>query len=555
LSGLGTAEWKDLDRLCLKALRTDYRERYASVEALGRDVDHYLKKEPLEAAPAQLGYRLSKFVSRNRRAVVAAAVIFALFCGMAIFFTLRLAKERNEAVLEAARTKRIQRFMLGLFGDDERAAGPSKDMKVVTLLDAGAKKVGALRADPESQGQMYETLSEMYRRLGDPGKAGKYQELGLEKIRTAEGQDGPEVAQALGQMGLLRADEGKYKEAESLVGQALQMAARDSNSNDLAVLKVKAAAGEVWVQDHSYQKAIAMLEPIVKLAPASEEGALLQLESLTALEVAEEGLGHYDRALVLGQQLVETDRRIYGNSHPRLAYDYANLGAVEASTGHLPEAERLYRKSVGIFKAWYPETQPDYLAAKSILATVLGQENKLDEATALLKSVLPLQEQVFGTQHPYVSFTLNSLGKLAVKRHDYDAAEGYLKRSFEVSQALYGAKDFNTAVTESDLADVYLEKGEYLRAEPLLDGAAVIVNSRPMPRNMSVGVVNVKYGHVLVELKRYKEAEKPLITGYKILMSRKPPLYARQLERARRDLTTVYKALGKPQASAEFSGS
>src|ERR1700733_10918126 len=43
------AQWADLDVLCLKAMHKDARRRYQSAEALIRDIDHYLKGEPLEA--------------------------------------------------------------------------------------------------------------------------------------------------------------------------------------------------------------------------------------------------------------------------------------------------------------------------------------------------------------------------------------------------------------------------------------------------------------------------------------------------------------------------
>src|SRR5688572_3584109 len=62
-------QWADLDVLCLTAMHKDPARRYASVEALIRDVDHYLTGEPLEARPDSLRYRTSKFVRRNMTAV------------------------------------------------------------------------------------------------------------------------------------------------------------------------------------------------------------------------------------------------------------------------------------------------------------------------------------------------------------------------------------------------------------------------------------------------------------------------------------------------------
>lgn len=50
--------------------------RYRSVEALIRDVDHFLA-EPLEARADTLSYRIGKFVRRNRRPVIATTLGFA----------------------------------------------------------------------------------------------------------------------------------------------------------------------------------------------------------------------------------------------------------------------------------------------------------------------------------------------------------------------------------------------------------------------------------------------------------------------------------------------
>jgi eukaryotic-like serine/threonine-protein kinase len=47
----GKAEWKDLDVLCLTAMRKEPQRRYRSVEALIRDIDHYLKGNRSKLGP------------------------------------------------------------------------------------------------------------------------------------------------------------------------------------------------------------------------------------------------------------------------------------------------------------------------------------------------------------------------------------------------------------------------------------------------------------------------------------------------------------------------
>ncbi len=46
------AEWNDLDALVQRAMHKEPQRRYQSVEALARDIDHYLKGEPLDAQSA-----------------------------------------------------------------------------------------------------------------------------------------------------------------------------------------------------------------------------------------------------------------------------------------------------------------------------------------------------------------------------------------------------------------------------------------------------------------------------------------------------------------------
>src|SRR5882724_1631692 len=72
------AAWDDLDVLCLTAMHKDTQRRYRSVEALIRDIAHYLNGEPLEVRPDSLQYRVGKFVKRNQRAVLVSTMAFVV---------------------------------------------------------------------------------------------------------------------------------------------------------------------------------------------------------------------------------------------------------------------------------------------------------------------------------------------------------------------------------------------------------------------------------------------------------------------------------------------
>src|SRR5215475_14361822 len=71
LGKISGKDWAELDFLCLTAMHKAAKRRYASVEGLIRDLDHYLKGEPLEARPDSAAYRLRKFVASDRATVTA----------------------------------------------------------------------------------------------------------------------------------------------------------------------------------------------------------------------------------------------------------------------------------------------------------------------------------------------------------------------------------------------------------------------------------------------------------------------------------------------------
>lgn len=107
----GSAAWAELDVICLTAMHKDPQRRYRSVEALIRDVDHYLSGEPLEARADTFGYRLGMFVKRNRRAVTASVLAFAAIVALVIFFVVRLTRERDIANRQTAIADSINQFL------------------------------------------------------------------------------------------------------------------------------------------------------------------------------------------------------------------------------------------------------------------------------------------------------------------------------------------------------------------------------------------------------------------------------------------------------------
>ena len=92
----------ELDWIVMKCLDKDRNRRYETANSLARDVERYLRDEPVQACPPSAGYRLRKLLRRNKGPVAAAALVFvALVAGM-IGTTLGLFEARQQRDLAEA---------------------------------------------------------------------------------------------------------------------------------------------------------------------------------------------------------------------------------------------------------------------------------------------------------------------------------------------------------------------------------------------------------------------------------------------------------------------
>src|SRR5204863_1160839 len=85
----------ELDWIVMKCLEKDRTRRYETATGLARDVERYLKDEPVEACPPSLGYRVRKFVRRNQTAVITTAAVVAGSLAAAAGQTWNLLRARD----------------------------------------------------------------------------------------------------------------------------------------------------------------------------------------------------------------------------------------------------------------------------------------------------------------------------------------------------------------------------------------------------------------------------------------------------------------------------
>ena len=543
--------WADLDVLCLTWMHKDPQGRYPSVEALIRDIDHYLKGEPLEARPDTFRYRLEKFVRRNRRAVFAAALVFTLVVGLVVFFTVRLAKARNAALEEAARTQRIQKFMMNLFQGGDESVGPGDSMRVVTILDRGVQEAQSLNSDPKVQAELYQTLGTIYDQLGKFDQADSLLHSAVDRRKALFGPDSVEVAESLVALGQLRSDQAQYDEGERFIRQGLEMTKRHLPPTHPRVGRALYALGEVLVNEGKYDQGIQVLNEAVQIQSAPGGVPADLAESLTELANAQFYAGHLDVSNSLNLRVVAMDRQLYGERHPNVAEDLINLGAIQTEWGHYPETERYYRQALDIIQGFYGKDHPETASVMTLLGRSLNNQGRVSESADMLREALGIQERVYGQVHPRVASALGELGKVALQQGKLDEAEADFRRQADIYREVYKGKHYYIGAALANLGGVYMERKQYTRAEQSFREALQIYAQTLPADHLNVAIARIKLGRALIPQHRNKDAEAETLAGYEILMKQTNPP-ANWLLNARKDLVEEYGGLHQPENAAKF---
>jgi serine/threonine-protein kinase len=550
-AGVQRNEWADLDVLCLTAMHKDPQRRYRSVEALIRDLDHFRNAQPLDARPDSLSYRARKFTRRNRRPLAATALVVASVVALVTFFTIRLAGARDAALAEAARTQRIQQFMLNLFAGGDESVGPADTLRVITLLDRGVREAQQLDVEPALQAELYATLGGIFGQLGALDRADTLLNASLAGRRSLHGEDHPETAKSLVALGSLRSEQAQLEEAERLTRAGLETARRHRAPDHPDVIAAMRTLGRVLQERGEYSAAIDLLEEVVRLQVGRDATTPEFAGSITELANTHFYAGDYAASDSLNRQAIELYRRQRGERHPLIGDGLINLGAAHFQRGNYAEAEREYRDALAIFEAHYGPYHPKTASGLTMLGRSLVYQDRDAEAKEHLLRALGILERAYGPVHPLVASAMNDLGSVALRSGDLAGAESRYARMVEIYREVYGDRHYLFGIAISNLGSVHLQAERYERAEPLFREAVQRFAETLSATHINTGIARIKLGRTLLRLGRYTAAETESLAGYEIVASQSSPSVS-WLRSARTDLVAIYDALDKPDRAARF---
>jgi peroxiredoxin len=333
---------RDLETICLTCMNKDPKRRYASAEALGRDLERYLAGEPIHARRVSRVERVRKWVRRRPLAAALAAVLAVgglALAGGGWFFNIRLQdavrKARDaQAVAEQGEQeadRKRQKLTDYLVYLNERLAKLDVDEPLrLEFLNEGLALCEQFQKDGRDDAEARRQTALLYRCLGD-----------LEQERR---------------------DPKRAKEAYRRGRELLEQLNKDHPAtlyrNDLAVLYSKQAHFQELSGDHA--QALATLQKAIDMQ-----------DQLAAQPDAEVSCRHRaaDFRVTLGTFLEEQKKPDEAEAVYRTALE---LMAKVAAERALPAATRLHLPHTRMLVAWLLlETKP--AEAESLLQRCLRE--------------------------------------------------------------------------------------------------------------------------------------------------------------------------------------
>ena len=538
----------DLDTICLKALRTEPERRYQSAEQFLEDIRRHLDGLPVTARNDTMGYRLQKFVQRNRLGVAAAAAVVLALLGGIIATTWQAQIARTER----DRAEQVASILPEVFWGLEPGELQNTAVTPEQMLDRGIEQVETRLADqPEIQARILTMATDLYMRLAAYPKAEAAARQALSIRRDLYGEEHENVAASMAMLAQSLDKQGRYDESEPLHRDALAMHRKFLGSEHLDVATSLHSyamwhneQGQYETSEVLYREALAIRR---KLRADPRDIAFTQTNLAVDLFYQDK----YDEAVRHTREALALRREHLGNDHPDVAHSLHTLASILQGKGDLDEIESLFREALAIHRKSHGSTHPAVGYTLNALALVLEENAKYDEAFTILEEALTIFKQVHGEEGPWISTVIHNLALVEAGRSDYAAAESLYRQAVALKRRISGDEHPGLASSLRGLGTTLINKGTPAAAEPVLREALAIYQKAVPEGHHQIALTQSKLGACLAALNQHDEAELFLRDGFESLWE-KLGLEHTISQSALRRLVDFLEAQGRPEEAARY---
>ena len=501
---------EDLDLIVMTALQLEPARRYASVEALSKDVRAYLSNRPISARPDAWVYRFRKLILRNQFASAAVAFGFVALIS-ALSVSIFMARNANAQAEKAAAVKN---FMLNVFSASDPDTAHAANVSVRELLDisaeqmrgdAGSKTGEALaegktqtttwQGDPEVRAEIQTGIAAAYANLGEFSRALSLVDdasafpsasamltraralrglgdLAGARVAASNGLSRPDAntlrVQLQSELAGISTDYGDFAGAESVLRDALAQTAADSDV--VARTPLNLALAELLNKTERTAQAQAVLDESLKtlLANTVSPNTLVARVEFLRGDVFET-LGdrvQAERSYLAAQKAFET---LLGPAHPRTLAVRDAHSFFLLRGGDTEAAERELNAAIADGVRVYGENHYAVAALQTSLSTIFVRRGQLEPALNLALTALNTRKQSFAANSAPVLESRNIVTTIFMRQKRLSEASEMIEGTISALNTLAPSlRDRRLSSAEARAAEIEILQLDYSAALTIL---------------------------------------------------------------------------------------
>ena len=467
----------ELDWIVDKALNHNPEMRYATVNAFAEDLERYLRREPIAAAPPSILYRLRTFYRRRKLAVTAVLFFSAsllIGSGLAAYGVVKARQSRDaEATIAAQMTRQAEKYV-ALYGFLEkmlRSSDPyvrDRDVKMTEVLDEISQEIEVVfHARPDMQIDLSSLLAKTYLGLGDAAQAVAHFRRVWKLQQTFKGPYNQTTLMALWDLAQCLTYLQELEEASEYVV-FLETALAEWDLKNPLCLRTRRL--RLWLlQMRSPQDAIAgylqlLDDQVGVFDPSDHESQSARANLATAYRNA----GRPEKAIPIYQRLVAERETNYGATHPKVTQVLNNLANACSQMKDFERALSYHHRVLNIRSSRLGQTHPETLNSIYNVGWHLYQISRFGEAETMLTRAYEGKIMILGADHRSSMRVRNTLAFCLLENGNEKRAMKLFRENHLMAVRKLGADDKYTLRYAHNLGGALSRAGHFHEAETLL---------------------------------------------------------------------------------------
>jgi len=256
---------QEVESIILQAMQKEKSLRYQSAGAIARDLERFLKGEPVEAMSAVGWYLVRKALHANRKPILLGLVALSVLLAAGGAVVLSASRANAAAAREAAQRERTAeeaaraRAVTELLRETIPTPTPSS-MRLATVSGSGLGRLylrletGEFADDPAMDQTLRRLWGQVYTGFGGRKATGliAYSEVslrsGLERLRVHYGQEHVEIGETLHNLASVVLLRRRPAEAEPMARQALAMREKLLGKDHIATAETRGLLARVLLE-------------------------------------------------------------------------------------------------------------------------------------------------------------------------------------------------------------------------------------------------------------------------------------------------------------------